>query len=431
MQELSRNTLPLSSPKIDGTLNRHRRVVAVQGAVQLVSALAAMRVSDRGRATDASENHLIVHDLSAPGDQGELFAACLKSLAQQASQWKSIRYLPLSEMLRFQESLKIGSWERATETMHDAMGFDRCDEILFGQNLLFINNLLSRSYASAEKACYGDGIGLNFTADYYSPGIEHPGGLRMLERWLRTRLRALRGKPIAEAAVSMKSKKHAVAFHRHYLLLANQFDEQLPHFEQLEELDFKQMFGLFAESLPRLAGKTCAIIEAELARADQVIVLLTSNFSETKRMTLKGEVACCLNSVNRKQNKPNALLVIKPHPRDSQEKIAAIEKVARKSFRNVVTLADPWTFFVPFESVFDRYFASNPRVQQMTSVVCSSSACVSLELLYGQPCELGFGARNVRRHFAPKWQELRVRHEADLNRLVQRIRKSTIRRVAA
>ena len=114
MQELSRNTLPLSVAK-QATSARHCRIVAVQGAVQLVSALAAMRVSDRGRTPNAVENHLIVHDLSAPGEQGALFAACLEGLAQQACQWKSIRYLPLPEMLRFQESLKLGGWERATE----------------------------------------------------------------------------------------------------------------------------------------------------------------------------------------------------------------------------------------------------------------------------------------------------------------------------
>ena len=315
--------------------------------------------------------------------------------------------------------------------MHTDMGIQHCDELLLGQNLLFINNLLGRSYPTAEKACYGDGIGLNFTADYYSPGRENPGRLKLLERWFRHRLRALRGMPTAEVAHSMKSKKHAVVFDRHYLLLANQFDEQLAKFEQLEEGDFKQLFALFADSLPQLAGETCEELEGALAGADQAIVLLTSNFSETKRMTLEGEVACCLEMVERKRNKPNALLVIKPHPRDSQEKIATIEHEARKSFRTVVTLADPWTFFVPFESVFARYFESNPRVKKMTSVVCSSSACVSLELLYGQPCELGFGARNVRRHFSEKWRELRVRHEVDLNRVVQRIRQSTMRHVAA
>ncbi len=431
MQEPASESNRTSVNSVSDTSNSHRRIVAVQGAVQLVSALAAMRVSDERRRAETVENHLIVHDLSAPGDQGARFADCLRNLAMQAGKWQSIRYLPLSDMLRFQESLKAGSWEAATLAMRSDMQFESCDELLLGQNLLFINNLLARSFPTAETACYGDGVGLNFTAEYYTPGSGKVSGLRALERWFRYRIRALRGKSTAELATPMKSKKHAVAFQKHYLLLANQFDQQLDRFEQMHESDFAQLFGLFSDSLPQLAEQTCATLETELASAEQVIVLLTSNFSETKRMTLDGEVACCMEMVLRKQQKPNALLVIKPHPRDSQEKIAAIETEARRTFRSVVTLADPWTFFVPFESVFDRYFVSNPRVQAMTSVVCSSSACVSLELLYGQTCELGFGTRNVRRHFATKWQELRVRHEADLNRLVQRIRKSASRRIAA
>ena len=297
--------------------------------------------------------------------------------------------------------------------------------------MLFINNLLGRSFPNAQKACYGDGVGLNFSPDYYSPGAGKPRGLRRIERWIRHRIRALRGKPPAEVALPMKSKKHAVAFDKHYLLLANQFDQKLPRYEQLHEADFSHLFSQFSHSLRQLAPSTCAQLESELAKTQQVIVLLTSNFSETNRMTLEGEVACCMEMVLRKQTKPNALLVVKPHPRDSQEKIAAIGAEARKTFASVITLSDPWTFFIPFESIFDRYFMANPRVRKMTSVVCSSSACISLEMLYGQQCELGFGAKNVRRYFAPQWKELRVRHESDLNQIVRRIRHSTNRRVAA
>ncbi len=410
---------------------KHRRIVAVQGAVQLVSAMAAMRISDRSQRDAEIENHLIVHDLSAPGDQPERFAACLHGLAKQAGEWRSMHFLPLPEMLRFQAALKNGGWDEAIKSFRATVQFQYCDELILGQNLLFINNLMSRSYPAAETACYGDGIGLNFSADYYRPAADNRPGLRAVERWIRNRIRKLQGKDVGETATPMKSNKHAVAFKKHYLLLANHFDQKLDLYEQMNASDFTQLFGLFADNLAQFAEGTCQQLEAELAKAEQVIVLLTSNFSETKRMTLEGEVACCMEMVLRQQHAKNALLIIKPHPRDSQEKIAAIEWAARKSFRSVVTLGDPWTFFVPFESVFDRFFANDPRVQRMTSVVCSSSACVSLEMLYGQKCELGFGAKNVRRHFASKWQQLRVRHEFDLNRLVKRIRKAAQHEVAA
>lgn len=414
-----------------------RRVVAVQGAVQLVSALAAMRTSARQKGLDRTENHLIVHDLSSPGDQAKDFAACLHALAEQSENWASMHYFPLPEMLRLQGALKEGGWDGAIAAMHQTLGFERCDELLLGQNMLFINNLLSRSYPPAEKACYGDGIALNFTAEYYTPANEEPLGLRSIgrrfEHWFRRRWKAALGKPVPPppAAVPMKSKKHAVAFDKHYLLLPNQFDQHLERFEQLESSDFANLFDIFAESLIEKAGATCAALESALQGASQVIVLLTSNFSETKRMTLEGEVKCCMDMVRREQHDSRAVLVIKPHPRDSAEKIAVLEQEAAKSFRRVVTLTDPWTFYVPFESIFVRYFASNPRIAPVTSVVCSSSACISLELLYGQRCELGFGSRNVRRYFAPKWQKLRQRHEGDLLRVMHHVRRMRSGRAAA
>jgi hypothetical protein len=242
-----------------------------------------------------------------------------------------------------------------------------------------------------------------------------------------------RGKPLPPppAPVPMKSKKHAVAFDNHYLLLANQFDQQLERFEQLDASDFASLFNIFAESLTDKASQTCAELESALQGAPQAIVLLTSNFSETKRKTLAGEVKCCLDMVRREQHDSRAVLVIKPHPRDSAEKISVLQQEAAKSFHRVVTLTDPWTFYVPFESIFVRYFASNPRVAPVTSVVCSSSACISLELFYGQRCELGFGSRNVRKYFAPKWQKLRQRHEDDLLRLVHHVRRMRTKRAAA
>ena len=413
-----------------------RRVVAVQGAVQLASALAAIRTSTRKKGIGSVENHLIVHDLSSPGDQANDFAKCLHGLARQAESWGSLHYFPITEILRFQDALRAGSWELATKTIQHTLGLDSCDELLLGQNLLFLNNLLARSFPEAEKACYGDGIGLNFTSEYYKPSEKDKAGYqsfgRSLERWFRVRIKTFAGKSKAALpSVQMKSKNHAGAFDKRYLLLANHFDQQLNQFEQLEAADFKDLFAIFAENLSQHATQTCTNLVSALQDASQVIVLLTSNFSETKRMSLEGEVACCLEMINRKRGNEQAVLIIKPHPRDSLEKIRVIETAASKSFRKVVTLADPWTFFLPFESIFQHYFVSNPRIAGMTDVVCSSSACVSLELLYGQHCELGFGVKNVRRHFAPQWQRLRERHELDLNRLIQCVRRIRSNQTAA
>lgn len=398
------------------------RVVAVQGTAQLTSALAAMRAYDRKHHREAIQNHLIVHDLSAPGNQAEDFVNCLRELSKQATSWASFRYVSPTDLQQLDQAFTGGGWVAACRLLREWLSIEACEQLLLGQNLLFMNKLIQQSYPVAETACYGDGIGLNFSSDYYSPRRD-PRGLRALERWMCKKLKAYFG---GGARSKSRNRPHllanAVEFQRHYLLMANCFDQHLPHFEQLDATDFCDLFATFAESLPRYAKATCDQLEAAIHAADQVVILLTSNFSETKRMTLQGELECCVEQARRQCRTANALLIIKPHPRDSHAKTAAIKHAAAAHFRHVIALSDAWTFFIPFESIFARFIASNPRTFAMTSVVCSSSACVSLELLYRQKCELGFGRENVAKHFAVAWQELRQRHEADLHRLLARIR---------
>ena len=126
-----------------------------------------------------------------------------------------------------------------------------------------------------------------------------------------------------------------------------------------------------------------------------------------------------------------ALLVIKPHPRDGHEKITRLSMHATRHFAEVVTLDDRWTFHLPFESVFVRYFPTGSRIRAATRVVCTSSAALSLEHLYGQECHLGFGPRAVRRCFAHNWKALRLRHEADLRAAIRQIRQDSVSAHAA
>jgi Alpha-2,8-polysialyltransferase (POLYST) len=402
----------------------YRRIVAVQGSAQLTSALAAMRTCDRSQRPACVENHLVIHDLSAPSEQASSFASCLQDLSRQATSWASVRYITPADLERLDHSHIKGGWQAACLAARDILPASSCDQLLLGQNMLFINKLLQQCFPTSERACYGDGVGLNFTSDYYNPGCE-PGGLRGIERWLRRKIKSLRGNPHAQRRNRPHLPDNAVDFHKYYLLIANSFDQQLPHFEQMDAEDFRELFAIFSESLPRHAQATCDQLEAALAVANQVVFLLTSNFSETKRMTLEGELGCCIDQVRNQCTCDNALLIVKPHPRDSLTKIDAIKREALKHFRNVVALTDLWTFFVPFESIFARFIAGNPRIAAKTSVVCSSSACVSLEFLYQQRCELGFGTTNIRQHFAATWQKLRQEHEADLHRLLARIRQQS------
>jgi hypothetical protein len=416
-------------------LSLGRRVVAIQGGVQLASALAAMRRADRSPGMRPWENHLIIHDLSAPEDQAVDFAACLTELARQAEDWASWHYIPKAEMVQLNEAFKSEGEAATTRLLRRKLGIEHCHQLLLGQNLKLLNHALYQCFPEAEPACYGDGIGLNFSPQYFKP-VEPQTRKRVsvgraIERWVRKRWKALRGIPPKPVAEDSSLTRFAIPFRKHYLLLANHFDQQVDQFEQLDWQDFRQLFTIFGRDIDQRAPITCRDLQAALTDTSSIVVLLTSNFSETQRMTRAAEIECYLDMLKRYPRKQAAALVIKPHPRDSLEKIRAIQDQAQKIFQRVVTLSDPWTFFIPFESIFERFFLSDPRIAGRTTVACSSSACISLELLYGQRCDVGFGREAIHRFFDPKWQALRERHEADLSRLVQVIRQQSSSRSAA
>lgn len=409
------------------------RIVAVQGTAQLTSAIAAMRTADR-LAGPCGSNHLLIHNLSCPDDQVDEFVECIGRLARLGAAWQSIRYVPKGDLRRL-EAASEADWPTATAAVRELVGIASADALFLGQNLLFLNHLLHRAYPGASRACYGDGVGLNFSTDYYRAPPHDPGirGLgRRLERTIRRRIKSWRGRertPLEHPTGKLVG--HTVPFDRHYLLLANLFDEHLDEFVQLDAADFRDLFAAYASEIDHAVGPGDDRLADALRMASSVVVLLTSNFSETGRMTCAGEVECCLESVRRQGGGPGSLLVIKPHPRDSHDKIGRLAAEARRSFADVVTLDDRWTFHLPFESIFVRYFPAHAPLRAATRVVCTSSAALSLEHLYGQECELGFGPRAVRRHFTHNWQALRLRHEADLANAVRRVRERAGRTRAA
>ena len=407
--------------------------------MQLTSAIAAIRAADRA-AGSTPANYLVIHDLHCPDDQTQEFADCIGRLAQLGAVWQSIHYVSAETLRRLSSDALADGWSAAAAGLRECIGVGTAAELFLGQNLLVINQLLYRAYPDAVGACYGDGIGLNFSNDYYrvpaTPrkrwGLDLPivsirsAGSR-LQRNIRHRIRCWRGiaqgplQPATDACLAQP-----VPFDRHYLLLANLLDEQREDFVQLDAADFHDLFAAYGVEIESAASQGCSPLVDALPRASSVVVLLTSNFSETGRMTLEGEIASCIESVLQVGGGPGSLLVIKPHPRDGREKIVRLTTEARRHFAEVVALDDRWMFHLPFESVFVFFFPPGSAIRAVTQVVCTSSAALSLEHLYGQQCFMGFGAPAVRQRFAKAWQSLRLRHEADLVAAIRLIRERAI-----
>jgi hypothetical protein len=156
---------------------KYSRIVGVQGAVQLVSAIVALkaRASELGATVSAEdvENHLIIHDLSTNDTQAAEFAEALEVMAKTCHHWTSIRFLKKAEINAIGRLSKSGNWKSSAEALCEVLAVERCDELLLGQNLLLLNHLLAIAFPHSCKFCYGDGIAINFSAEYYAPDA-HP-----------------------------------------------------------------------------------------------------------------------------------------------------------------------------------------------------------------------------------------------------------------
>jgi len=406
----------------DTSAVRRRRIVAVQGTAQLVSAVAAMRSSDRSAGVPAV-NHLLIHNLSCPADQVDEFAACITRLARLVADWASIRHVTADELAALQRRHTIHGLGVAATALAALTTHEPADEVLLGQNLLFLNHLIDRAHPEAVKACYGDGVGLNFSTEYFRPP-EFDAGWRGLGRRLEraVRRRTYRWTGATPPPAPGRKPAHAVMFDTHYLLLANRFDSRVDDYVQLEAEEFRRLFAAFVPEIDAAVETAGDPLARPLGQAARVVVLLTSNFSETARVPLGDEVEACVAAAAAHGAGTDSLLVVKPHPRDSREKIRLIADAATRRFTGVVTLDASWMFHLPFESIYDRWFLRNERVRRATRVVCTSSAGLSLEAIYGQPVEVAFGERVVRRLFAHNWRSRRTRHEADLRRIILEIR---------
>ena len=163
-----------------------------------------------------------------------------------------------------------------------------------------------------------------------------------------------------------------------------------------------------------------AIAPIEVGEAEELVVLVTSCFSEAGRIDRDREIEAYVERLEEVDPEHRALWVVKPHPRDLAQKTIELVAALRARHPGVHLLDDPARRYLPFE-VTVRAELSHPDLPPRRFVTFSS-ASLALELLYGDETLGGFGEARVRRCFRPEFVETRLRHERDLERAVQTIR---------
>lgn len=397
-----------------------KRVIACQGSIQLVTALAALvRHQEQHSPATEFENYLVIYDLYAPSGQIDQFASFVQQMAEAILPWKAIVYLSPEQLDAIGNQLRTTPPHKLFAQVRQLVGTDEATEIYLSRNWQFGNQLLINAYASAQKICYGDGIGLYFSENspaFFTPQVTTPSPKSLKQQiisfgsWLREKLK-------------LKTVLYPLPFDVGYFALPHIMGESppMPFFT----LDKRYLLDLFQKLQGLAEPQDIARIQAAISPArlpggstspshpgKPVSILLTSNLSEAQRLSQSQELQAYRQFLIDQTIQANTVLIIKPHPRDSLSKIQALKHHLEDLFSEILILTEPHVFFLPFEILFLSAFLDDQLcLRNPVRVFAVSSACLSFKLLFGVPSVLGFGTKLTQELFDQTYVAGRLFHD--------------------
>ena len=400
------------------------RVVTCQGGIQLVAALAALRSREEEQQNSGSEyeyeDFLVIYDLYAPDPQLPQFADAVRTMAEALQNWKSIVYFTRSQMEEFDAQLAAGIKLEVFERVRKLLGIAAADEVYLCRNWQFGNRLLLNVYRDAWKVCYGDSIGIYFSEAYFSPVVTKNGGppLKAVVRQQLGRIkRSLQGKLTGHDSPLKPVMLDEIEFDMGYFLLPEILGETPPMKMRLvNKATTENIFRTLARALDpeQIVGRYGYLTTVPS------VILMTSNFSEAERMPRERELDAYRKFLEKLRLPHESTLIIKPHPRDSEEKIQELGRRLGDMFANVVLLMDQNLFFTPFEVFLIQTFLSeSEKAPRDLKIITFSTACLSLPILFGIRPVIGFGNEIVKTSFFENYISGRLQHEHDLNSAMQ------------
>jgi hypothetical protein len=395
-----------------------RRLVAGQGPIQLVAALTAMAAHAAATHEPATtfDDYLAIFDLSAPADRERALAGALRALAEAVRPWRAVVHLSPSEVQALAVTQRCRGPRATLRRARTLIGLSRVDELYLIRNYQFANEVLINAYRDAEKICFGDGIGLHYGPGYLAGRpTRAPGDWR---RQTRQALRALRARFVR--ATGLSRALPPVDFDRAYLALPGVLGGAAPaHTARLEPTALLHTLRAMAGALDS------ALVRAlrERIGGRPTVFLVTSNFSEARRMDPGPELRAYRQFVEAQDLASGSVAVIKPHPREGTAKLAALRASLAPLFDDVLVLDEGMLAFAPFELLLliGGFLHGDGRLRDDVRILTFSNSCLALALLFGIRPVLGFGERLVRGCFREGYVSTRLTWEIDMAAGLDRI----------
>ena len=392
------------------------RVICCQGTIQLAVAIHVLLY--RQSKVFAGEqpvfnNYLIVHDLFTQKNQELAFFEVIKKMAEGVLRWDKIIYVDSSTMTQFEEIYNAHGKAAFDQSVEEKLGIAGASEVYISRNWQKGSIVLLNIFAQATKICYGDSIGLYFPESYFSDK----------DWWTRFRLSY-----VGLRANHFRNKIRNIVKH----------PKRRPLLKVLSLPDFDYGYFCFPSisgNAPTFKFETIPVdglkvtfekftnhISLEPALdidfTKNFSVLLTSNFSEAERMSCEDEVTAYIKFLQAHRPE-NSVLLVKPHPRDSKEKIELLKQRLIKESFTVFVLDNALHFYIPFEFFLINIEQTNPGTIQKIKFFTVSSACLSFWFLFRAKPYIGLGDDLVKQFFRADQVRGRLAHEKDLRTLIE------------
>ncbi len=363
-----------------------------------MTALSALMKREQEQSGESYENYLVIYDLYAPGGQNEQFAAFLKTMAASVYEWNQVTYITPEQFNTIAQQLDSSSPKAIFQVVYEWVGTTVADEIYLCRNWQFGSQLLINAYQTATKICYGDSIGIYFSetsaiVGYGANSSSMPRTVPPLP--IRIRLWAAVEWHRWKERLGFKTVLKDIPFDVGYFVLPNIMGEEPPMPYTL--VDRGHLLSVFQQFSNLLHAEWVEQLRSSLAERS-IVILLTSNFSEAGRLSSDQEIQAYRKLLLSQTIDPDAVLIIKPHPRDDTAKIQNLKIALSDVFSQIITLTNPELFFLPFE-VFFQTVLHRDQFNTEIRVIAVSSACLSLKLLFETPSTIGFGDAVVRMFF--------------------------------
>jgi hypothetical protein len=385
------------------------RIITCQGTIQVLTALSVLYQHQKlNTKTVCFKNYLLIYGLFSQEDQIKIFCKTIERLAKNLGQFENICFITSKKEQEICYHSQTGHAFKSIKEIRKLLGINKADEIYLCRNQQFINILLLNAYKSAQKICYGDGIGIFYSEAYYYKTFEghdeipHFNYINYL-------------KPKFKIWIFQK-RLQQINFDVGYFTIP--VVDALPNM-QFQKADINVLKQLFIKSCQILPEKFFPLFSSLSKK--KILLILTSNFSEGLRITEDNEIANYIRLITHDIEVIDSI-VLKPHPRDNRSKISKLAENLRKLNKEIVILADDELFYTPIEIILYKIIElAEVTFINNVKVLCFTSAGISFPILFNIFPKLGFGKELVKNSFSKNFIKPRLQHEADLMFILTRI----------